>query len=191
MQTKLEDIGRLRPYENNPRDNTGAIEPVAESIRTFGFLQPIVADSDGVIIAGHTRYEAAQLLGLKQVPVVYADLDEEAAAAYRLADNKTAEMSKWDASLLADELEAIEEINMGAFGFVDAATTEQQETPEPQSGLLDLITVPFIFSIEDCELVEECLRSAPKPKETHGNTATKGNKLTEVCAQWEARRISK
>lgn len=72
------DPQRLRPYENNPRINDGAVEAVAKSIDEFGFKVPIVVDSDYVIIAGHTRLKAAEKLGLKTVPVVIADdLTEE------------------------------------------------------------------------------------------------------------------
>lgn len=82
MNVQQVAIDKIRPYENNPRNNDGAVEAVANSIREFGFQQPIVVDMDGVIIAGHTRYKAAQALGLTEVPVVYADLSPEKAQAY-------------------------------------------------------------------------------------------------------------
>lgn len=101
----LDDITR---YGNNPRNNARAVEKVAASIREFGWQQPIVVDSDHVIIAGDTRYQAAQLLGLDEVPVlVAANLSPEKVRAYRLADNKTGEFATWDDSKLADELAAL------------------------------------------------------------------------------------
>jgi len=101
-------IGDLIPYENNPRKNDEAVEYVANSIREFGFKVPIVVDKDNVIVAGHTRLKAAQLLGLEEVPVVVADdLTPERIKAFRLADNKVSDFAIWDNKLLLEELEDI------------------------------------------------------------------------------------
>ena len=111
-------LDEIYPYENNPRKNDEAVEAVANSIREFGFKQPIVVDADGVIIVGHTRYKAAQELGLETVPVLVAgDLSEEQARAYRLADNKTSELAEWDFSALEIELDKIN-MDMEQFGFI-------------------------------------------------------------------------
>lgn len=118
MEIKEVKISDIRPYEKNPRKNDDAVQSVANSIKEFGWKQPIVVDKDGVIIAGHTRYKAAKRLKLSTVPVVYADdLTEEQVKAYRLADNKTGEASTWDLDLLRDELDGIFDIDMCAFGF--------------------------------------------------------------------------
>ena len=86
VDIKLDD---LKPYENNPRNNEEAIEPVANSIKIFGFKVPIVVDKNNIIIAGHTRYKAAKKLGLNKVPCIVADdLTDEQVKAFRLADNK-------------------------------------------------------------------------------------------------------
>lgn len=83
----------LIPYENNPRHNDEAVEAVMQSIRDFGFKNPVIVDKKNVIIAGHTRIKAAIRLGLEKVPVIRADdLTEEQAKAYRLVDNKTGEL---------------------------------------------------------------------------------------------------
>lgn len=120
MRVKDVPIGDIRPYENNPRRNDDAVGYVENSIREFGFKQPIVCDADGTIIAGHTRYKAAKRLGLDTVPVVYAtDLTPEQANAYRLADNKVSEFAEWDMGLLNDELDGLLDIDMGQFGFSD------------------------------------------------------------------------
>lgn len=112
----------ITPYENNPRNNEEAVEKVANSIKEFGFNQPIVVDKDNVIIVGHTRYLAAQELGLTEAPVIVAgNLSDEQAQAYRLADNKTGELAGWDFEKLALELEQIEDINMSDFGFVEGS----------------------------------------------------------------------
>lgn len=84
------NINEITPYENNPRDNSKAISYVANSIREFGFKVPIVVDKDNVIVAGHTRLKAAEMLGLETVPVIVADdLTEEQINAFRLVDNKS------------------------------------------------------------------------------------------------------
>ena len=89
-------IDEISPYEGNPRKTDGAVAAVAESINRFGFKVPIVVDSNMVIIAGHTRLEAAKKIGLEKVPVIVAeDLSEDQAKAFRLADNKTAEIAVW------------------------------------------------------------------------------------------------
>jgi len=121
------DIDRIRPYEKNPRRNDKAVQAVAESIREFGFRQPIVVDGDGVIVVGHTRYKAAVKLGLKTVPVhVAADLTPQQARAYRLADNRTAENAEWDVDLLPIELGELrdEGFELELTGFSDKELAE-------------------------------------------------------------------
>lgn len=112
-------ISDIIPYENNPRNNENAIEKVAESIREFGFKVPIIVDKGGIIVAGHTRLEAAKLLGLKKVPVIVADdLTPEQVKAFRLADNKVAEFSTWDFKKLNEELSELgSAFNFEGFGF--------------------------------------------------------------------------
>jgi ParB-like chromosome segregation protein Spo0J len=105
MNVELRPLAEIKPYEKNPRMNDAAVDAVAESIRRFGFRQPIVVDGDGVIVCGHTRWKAAQKLGLEQVPVhVAKDLTPEQIRAYRIADNKTAELAEWNMELLPIEL---------------------------------------------------------------------------------------
>lgn len=124
MKLKIieKELIELKPYENNPRINDDAVEPVAESIKQFGFKVPIIIDKNGVIITGHTRYKAAQLLELKKVPCIIADdLTPEQIKAFRVADNKTAEFAEWDYELLAAELEELTafDIDISTFGFAD------------------------------------------------------------------------
>lgn len=142
------NIDELVPYENNPRDNTAAIDAVAASIKEFGFKNPIIIDSDNVIVAGHTRLKAAQKLKIQNVPCVVADdLTQEQVNAFRLADNKTAELAEWDLELLNSELELIDGIDMTEFGFELDFEDEQEviedefdeELPEePQTKLGDI-----------------------------------------------------
>ena len=133
-------IDAVKPYPNNPRINKDAIGKVAESIREFGFEQPIVVDKDHVIIVGHTRLEAAKKLKLNEVPVIVADhLTDEQARAYRLADNKTNEFSLWDTDLLISELDDITDIDMGLFGF-DFGDGDDDETPKSRYQNLGIYT---------------------------------------------------
>ena len=118
MEVIDKQIAELIPYAKNPRKNDQAVNAVAASIKEFGFKVPIVIDSAGVIVAGHTRLKAALLLGLKTVPCVVADdLTEEQIKAFRLADNKVSEFSEWDFELLTDELQDITNIDYSEFGF--------------------------------------------------------------------------
>lgn len=118
MNIQVFDIEQIKPYENNPRNNEKAIDKVAESIKQFGFKQPIVIDKNNVIVAGHTRYLAAKQLDFVRVPCIVADdLTEEQIKAYRLADNKVAEFSEWDFDLLNEELAALDDFDMSDFGF--------------------------------------------------------------------------
>lgn len=136
LKVKYIPIGDVKPYGKNPRKNAGAVKYVANSLREFGWRQPIVIDSGGVIVAGHTRLLAAQQLGMKTVPVVVADdLTPEQIKAYRLADNKTAEFAEWDADLLDMELDDLDDIDMSLFGFeLDEGETSgeiiEDEAPE-------------------------------------------------------------
>lgn len=118
----------LKPYENNPRLNEDAVELVAASIDEFGFKQPIVVDKDLIIIAGHTRWKAAQKLGLETVPCIQADdLTPAQVKAYRLADNKVAEAAQWDLDALQFELEGLDNMgfDMEPFGFETETFNEQ------------------------------------------------------------------
>lgn len=118
----------LKPYENNPRLNEDAVDLVAASIDEFGFKQPIVVDKDLIIIAGHTRWKAAQKLGLETVPCIQADdLTPAQVKAYRLADNKVAEAAQWDLDALQFELEELDnmDFDMEPFGFETETFSEQ------------------------------------------------------------------
>lgn len=111
-------IEEILPYENNPRNNDEAVDAVAESIQEFGFKIPIVISGDNVVVAGHTRIKAAKKLGMKEVPCIIADdLNEEQIRAFRLADNKSAEIATWDEEKLEQELAQIMSIDMSLFGF--------------------------------------------------------------------------
>lgn len=131
MDIVLKKLSDIRPYEKNPRKNDEAVKYVAESISQFGFKVPIVIDSNGVIVAGHTRYKAAKKLNLKEVPCIIADdLNEKQVKAFRLADNKVAEKAEWDFELLADELDNLFDFDMTVFGFDEPVEDEPVEVVE-------------------------------------------------------------
>ncbi len=106
-------IGDVKPYERNPRHNDGAVDAVKASIEEFGFRGCILVDASMTIIAGHTRLKAAKALGMKEVPVEIADdLTEDQVKALRLVDNRTAELSGWDWTMLDQELDSIADVDM-------------------------------------------------------------------------------
>ena len=143
MQIIEKKIDEIIPYINNPRHNDAAVETVAASIKEFGFKQPIVIDKDGVIVAGHTRHKAAKRLGLATVPCIMADdLTEQQIKAYRLADNKVAELATWDAELLTIELDAITELDMVEFGFESLGDADEEKKDIEEDEIIDIPDEP-------------------------------------------------
>jgi DNA modification methylase len=113
------EIEKLHPWENNPRVNDHAISIVADSIRSFGFNVPILCDLNLTIIAGHTRWKAAQTLGFDKVPVILLRMTDVQRKAFAIADNKSAEIADWDFPKLREiftELKS-EDINIENLGF--------------------------------------------------------------------------
>ncbi len=144
MKVEQWQLAQLRPYKHNPRLNDEAVDAVAASIREFGFRQPIVVDEDHVIIVGHTRYKAAQKLGLDKVPVhVAKGLSPEQIRAYRPADNKTSEIAEWNYELLPLELSQLKDANfdLALLGF-DAEELAELMDPGVRDGLTDPDDVP-------------------------------------------------
>lgn len=131
MEIIEKKVAELVPYENNPRNNAEAVEYVANSIKEFGFKNPIIIDKKNVIVAGHTRLLAAKSLGMETVPCIMADdLTDEQVRAFRIADNKVSEFATWEKAML--DLELIElgpAIDMSQFGF----PTVEIEEPEKKS----------------------------------------------------------
>jgi len=110
-------ISEIIPYSKNAKKHSGKqIEQIANSIREFGFNQPIVVDKNNVVIVGHGRLEGAKLLGMEEVPVLMVDISGSKAKAYRLADNKLNE-SDWDMDLVMEELGSLSEIEVDLTGF--------------------------------------------------------------------------
>ena len=120
------ELDSIRPYAGNAKKHDSTqIANVAESIRQFGFVQPIVIDRDGVIVIGHCRALAAKKLGMQEVPCVCVDdLTPEQVSALRIVDNKSNE-SPWDFDILPDELA---EIDLSGFDFDFGIDGDEEET---------------------------------------------------------------
>ena len=134
LKIEYVDINSIKPYKKNPRKNDEAIPYVMESIKQFGFKNPVILDKDNVIVAGHTRIESAKRLGITEIPCIYADdLTDEQIRAFRLADNKVGEIAEWDIDLLDTELDDILNIDMSDFGFdLDFEDEEEKEIGEDE-----------------------------------------------------------
>ena len=160
QQVVYQDISQIHPYENNPRNNEAAIEPVAQSIKRFGFRVPILIDGKGTIIAGHTRYEAAKRLGMDKVPCIRVDdLTDEQIRAYRIADNKVAEASSWNDDILRTEMDALKALD------VDLTDT----------GFSEVELDGLLREVEDADFEEfftEPVQQPPKAADTEQSTET-------------------
>lgn len=161
MKIKEVPIKDIKPYDNNPRLNDSAIMPVAESIKRFGFQQPIVIDKNSVVVVGHTRLMAAKQLEMETVPCVIAEnLSEAEANSYRIADNKYGEIADWDYDALATEFEKMDVGALTSTGFstleiekiIEEARREVDEPTEPEE-----TETSFAFTIK-CESVYELER---------------------------------
>lgn len=174
-EMKFVPIDSVKPYELNPRKVLwGGVDALSESIKKFGWQKPILIDKNNVIIAGHTRLMAAQQLGLMEIPVAVADwLTDEQVKAYRLADNKIAELSEWDFEKLAEEIKATSGIDFSELGFSEIELFGLLGEFEPEAfgdeegyediGTAQLKAKSVTITFEDNE--EEALRTLLKTDE--------------------------
>ena len=137
---ELRHLQTLKPHQHNARTHSKRqIEQIARSIERFGFINPVLIDASGAIIAGHGRVEAAKLLGLAQVPTLRIEhLSDQEKRAYILADNKLAAKAGWDREILAIELQALVDMNfeieltgfeMAEVDFILDEATEIKQAP--------------------------------------------------------------
>ena len=122
-------IKELKPYKKNAKKHPKEqVEQIANSIKEFGFTQPVLIDRNNCVVAGHGRILGAKKAGLKEVPTLCLDdLTEEQIKAYRLADNKLNE-SEWDFNLLDEELGMLsDDIDMSLFGFGFSEEEQKKE----------------------------------------------------------------
>ena len=176
MNIQLINIDKLLPYINNPRKNLN-IDKVASSIKEFGFQQPIVVDKNYTIIVGHTRFEAAKKLGLKEVPVQIADLTEHQARSYRIADNRLNQDATWDTKLLNLEFNDLlsNNIDLDILGFSndeldnlllktdEESDVDLNENIESQEQRInDIKMVQLFFNPENDALFKEAIEKISK-----------------------------
>lgn len=162
MKVLYADPLDLIPYENNPRINDYAVKKVLESIKEYGFTNPILVDKALVIIAGHTRREAAILAGLEKVPyIIKDDLTPEQVKAYRIADNKLAELSTWDEEALKAELFELQELDypLEVMGFTEMDLKdlfEEKEDPKTKRAKEEKTTLPMLrFGSNSVRITED------------------------------------
>ena len=160
LEIKYVNIEDIKPYENNPRFNDNAVEYVKNSIKEFGFKVPMILDKDNKIVTGHTRYKSALELGLKEIPVIYADdLTEEQIKAFRIADNKVSEFADWDYELLDEELEDID-IDMTEFGVENVDIEEFDEEELDSDRERNKVSVQLMIEkYSDYEIIKERLEN--------------------------------
>lgn len=152
-------IKELKPYKKNAKKhNKEQVEQIANSIKEFGFTQPVIIDKHDCVVAGHGRILGAKKAGLKQVPTVCLDeLTEEQIKAYRLVDNKLNE-SEWDYNLLDEEIEQLTNIDMDLFGFdesVDLTDAFEYETKDKVEK--NFFVVSLAFPKEEKEVIMKYL----------------------------------
>ena len=196
MKVANRNLAELTPYAGNAKKHDSTqIANVAESIRQFGFVQPIVIDRNGVIVIGHCRALAAKKLGMKEVPCVCVDdLTPEQVNALRIVDNKSNE-SEWDFDILPDELA---EFDFSGFDFDFGLEDEGEDySPDefcdefslPDGDKPEIGVMTFTLHQEQKSLIEYAI-SVVKDNvfETFGNTNANGNALYEVVRQWAEQR---
>ena len=196
MNVKNINIKDIRPYENNAKKHDKTqINNVAESIKQYGFVQPIVIDKNNVVVVGHCRLLAAKQLKMKEVPCVCVeDLTDEQVKALRIVDNKSNE-SEWDFDILPDELA---DLDFSGFDFDFGLEDEGEDySPDefgddftlPDGGKPEICQMTFTLHQRQKELIEYAISVVKDDaKETFGNTNGNGNALYEVVKQWAERR---
>ena len=181
-------IGEIIPYAKNPRKNDHAVDAVVESIKNFGFLVPLVVTATGEIVTGHTRYKAAQKIGLQTVPCVIADgLTDEQIRAFRLVDNRVGEIADWDMELLPIELSEIA-IDLSAFGF-EAISEEQfgEDFTLEDGAKKPFQQISITLHDDQAALIHKAIKAVYDKGEVQKygeNENHNGNGIYEVVRQW-------
>ena len=180
MEIKEVPVTDVKPYTGNPRViSESAVNSVSDSIKSFGWQQPIVVDGDYVIIAGHTRFLAAKKLGMKTVPIKISDnLTIDQIKAFRILDNKLNELTTWDDGLLEAEMALIDGGDLEAFKHLWETTEitqsagdieflndmiDKESSDSVDSDIIgsvgDYVTMSFVMSPQDRDLVLSALRN--------------------------------
>ena len=153
-------VNELKPHPKNPRSNDEAVQSIANSINRFGFTSPIIANSDGTILCGHTRFKASRKLGLETVPVIYVDLTPTDAELLMIADNKLGEKAEWDtdklSSLLIDLRDQGEDLDI--LGFEDDELNDLLDTLTDAEDFGDGNGEPASYEENTCDLSFQLLK---------------------------------
>lgn len=196
MEVRNISVKDLIPYDRNTKKHDKTqINNVAESIKQYGFVQPIVIDKDNVVVIGHCRLLAAKQLKMKEVPCVCVeDLTEEQVKALRIVDNKSNE-SPWDFDILPDELA---ELDFDGFDFDFGLEDEGEDySPDefgddftlPDGDKPEICQMTFTLHKQQKELIEYAISIVKdNVTETFGNTNGNGNALYEVVKEWAEQR---
>ena len=150
-------LDQIKPYENNPRVNDGAVDSLAKIIRELGFRNPLLLNRDHVIIEGHTRWEACKRLGMEEVPcIVEEDLTPEQEQALRIADNKVAEIAEWDEDKLKVELKLLQDagFDLSVLAFQDDELDSLLAGDAVTPGETDENAVPEVPEVADSKAGE-------------------------------------
>mgnify|MGYP003109558139 FL=1 len=181
MQVKMRPIDELIPFEKNPRKNQ-KVGKIAQSIKEYGFTQPIVVDEEDVVIIGHTRLMASKELGLTKVPVVTQKLNEEQIKALRIADNRLNEDSEWDYFLLGDELKELLDLQfdleLTGFEKTELENLLDFDTENEDLEFNDLVveqdkySKSIVFSWEDLDKYQDIMAKLNQYIDENSNVST-------------------
>lgn len=118
IKLEMKRVDDIKEYENNPRRNDKAVKAVTKSVQKFGYVNPIIVDEEGVILAGHTRIKALKQTGAEEVEVItVTHLTDQEKKSFRIADNRTHDFSEFDGDLLEAEMREIKAEDWEDFGF--------------------------------------------------------------------------
>jgi len=192
MQVKMRPINELIPFEKNPRKNQ-KVGKIAQSIKEYGFTQPIVVDEKDVVIIGHTRLMASKELGLKNVPVVTQKLNDEQIKALRIADNRLNEDSEWDYFLLGDELKELLDLQfdleLTGFEKTELENLLDFDTENDDLEFNDLVveqdkySKSIVFSWEDLDKYQEIMAKLNQYIDDNSSVSTNEEALERLLNQ--------
>jgi hypothetical protein len=153
LEVREISLSSLKPWDYNPRKNDHAVEAVAESVRTYGFNVPIICDQNLMIVAGHTRWKAAQKLGLEKVPVIVIEMDDVKRKAFAIADNKTGEIADWDFPKLEEVLETLklENVDIKSLGFSSEEIEELLNPTIVEHHLSGILSKGYVEGINEVD----------------------------------------
>jgi len=192
MQVEMREIHELIPFEKNPRKNQ-KVGKIAQSIKEYGFTQPIVVDEEDVVIIGHTRLMASKELGLKKVPVLKRKLTDEQTKALRIADNRLNEDSEWDYFLLGDELKELLnlkfDLELTGFEKTELENLLDFDTENDDLQFNDLVveqdkyTKSIVFSYEDLDKYQEIMAKLNQYIDDNSSVSTNEEALERLLNQ--------